>query len=139
MPKLRKDVRIIRGQKLSISEWRSFLEPMLSKLVTSKGICEAAGLGHCGGNLQLSHVLPKGTYRHLQFDIINVQSLCYVHHMLWWHRNPMEAYEWFSKTYPERWIYLQSVRNKFIKLDNEYYLKVYKAIKEKDLNSLVIV
>jgi len=56
----------------------------------------------CGANkiLHASHIYPKGTYRHMEFEPDNLKALCFRCHLYWWHKNPIEAGEWFRKTYP---------------------------------------
>jgi hypothetical protein len=51
--------------------------------------------------LHASHIYPKGVYRGVEFDPDNVKALCYKHHIHWWHKNPIEAGEWFKTTYPK--------------------------------------
>lgn len=46
--------------------------------------------------LQLSHIYPKGRERKLEFDYDNVKLLCVGCHLFWWHKNPIEAWEWLK-------------------------------------------
>lgn len=67
---------------------------------------------HCekwveGSARHVSHVIPVSAGMKLRWDPLNMKILCYHCHINWWHKNPMEAYEWFSTTFPERWEYLQ--------------------------------
>lgn len=54
----------------------------------------------CGSNVRLSasHIYPKGTYQKMRYDIDNALLLCYRCHIHWWHKNPIEAWEWYTKT-----------------------------------------
>ena len=58
----------------------------------------------CGSTKSLSpsHVYPKGKYPRLRFLEINILTMCYADHIHWWHKNPIEATEWFLKTFPDR-------------------------------------
>lgn len=69
---------------------------------------------YCGGTntLQLSHIYPKGSYRRMEYDPMNVKLLCMRHHLYWWHRNPVEAKEWLDTNLPkERLSYLKMKAN----------------------------
>lgn len=54
---------------------------------------------HCGksGDLQLSHIYPKGRYKKMEFDEDNLKLLCWHCHFGWWHKNPIEAHEWLKE------------------------------------------
>lgn len=51
--------------------------------------------------LNMSHIYPKGRYRSMRFELINVKALCAWCHMEFWHRNPAESGNWFRETYPD--------------------------------------
>lgn len=79
-----------------------------------------------GGVLQLSHIYPKGKYRKLEFDPLNLKLLCLGCHLYKWHRSPLEAQEWLKTVIPpERLAYLRDMSNKIIKAPLNF-----KAIKE---------
>ena len=88
------------------------------------GVCQ-----HCmkkveKGNAHCSHVIPKSVGGALRYDLTNLKLLCYHCHLNWWHLNPMEAGEWFKKTFPDRWKYLESAerlkQNKLSDLEELY-------------------
>lgn len=58
----------------------------------------------CGTDKRLtaSHVYPKGRYPQLRHVAINILTMCAACHLYWWHRNPLEAAEWFHASWPER-------------------------------------
>lgn len=58
-------------------------------------------------NCQGSHVIPVSANLLLSFDPENIIVLCLHCHIYWWHKNPLEAGEWFKKTFPKRWKYLE--------------------------------
>ena len=64
-----------------------------------------------GVNSQKSHIKSKGAYPHLKFDLQNMILLCYNCHIGKWHHEPTEAGVWFKKTFPERYRYLEKVKN----------------------------
>lgn len=56
--------------------------------------------------LHCSHVISDWKDTRLSVDTWNMKLLCYADHMFWWHRNPLEATEWFKEEFPERYEYL---------------------------------
>lgn len=90
----------------------------------------------CGSKKKLhaSHILPKGTYPHLQWHPRNIKALCYYHHLHWWHKNPIEAGEWYKKRFPKNWKYLKTKMKQDGKrkhLDYQYNKRVLeRAIKK---------
>jgi len=67
-------------------------------------------------NAHISHVIPKSHGNFLRYDLNNLKLLCFHCHINWWHKNPMEASEWFKIKFPERWEYLQKKKNIIKKL-----------------------
>lgn len=68
---------------------------------------------HCfkivsGSDCHGSHVIPVSRDGRLAFDPLNIKVLCYHCHLNWWHKHPVESGEWFTKTFPERWEYLEN-------------------------------
>jgi hypothetical protein len=55
-------------------------------------------------------VYPKSTHGALKYILINLKLLCYHCHMNWWHKNPIEAAEWFTEHWPERREQLQKMK-----------------------------
>ena len=72
---------------------------------------------HCGKqdykDYQASHVIPVSAGKKLKWDLQNMKVLCHHCHLNWWHKNPLEATEWFKSKFPDRYEYLQA--NKGIK------------------------
>lgn len=75
-----------------------------------KWICQKCKrfVGTSGVNSQSSHVIPESADHRLSVDHQNLKLLCYHCHLNWWHKNPLEAGEWFKVTFPERYEYLQA-------------------------------
>lgn len=83
----------------------------LSKDVVRKrdgNICQHCGKWIEGSNRQVSHVIPVSGGNKLRWNSLNMKILCYHCHLNWWHKNPMEAAEWFALKFPDRWTYLKS-------------------------------
>lgn len=71
--------------------------------------CQYCHLEVTGTNCHASHVIPVSRSANLQFDPLNMKVLCFHHHINWWHKNPLEAGEWYRQTFPERWEYLEAL------------------------------
>lgn len=59
----------------------------------------------CGSTkkVQGSHVLPVSTCGlALRWSFLNCIPLCYRCHIHWWHKNPLEARDWFAKTFGQK-------------------------------------
>ena len=67
----------------------------------------------CGSTKRLSpsHIYPKGKYRKLEFEPTNILTLCYACHLHFWHKNPVEAWEWLKDYMPKEdldWLKLRT-------------------------------
>lgn len=120
----------------SISWYKKKCDEELSRLVREKGFCE-----RCGKTdkqfLQHAHVIPR-TNSTLRWDIINALCLCYSCHIFFWHKNPLDASNWFRDKFPARYEYLQATRNKYVKRTQEDYQILLQEIRAKNLKNLVI-
>jgi 5-methylcytosine-specific restriction endonuclease McrA len=93
------------------------LKDKLWKLVRAEVIerdnstCQKTGQHVEGSNCHVSHVIPKSAGNALRFDPMNLKVLSYHSHINWWHKNPLEAAEWFKEKFPDRWEYLQEHKN----------------------------
>lgn len=77
--------------------------------------------------LQAAHIMPKGAYPALRHELDNVITLCWRDHMVFWHRNPIEAMEWligkYGQAYVDRLRYLAQTRAKVDKQALKIYLQ----------------
>ena len=66
----------------------------------------------CGGSkvLQWSHVHGRRN-KHLRWDPDNSKMLCFRCHFYFWHKEPLQAQEWFETKFPER---AARLKNKFM-------------------------
>jgi 5-methylcytosine-specific restriction endonuclease McrA len=67
---------------------------------------------HCGKYVQwcdrhASHVIPVSRDGRLAMDPLNMKVLCYHCHLNRRHKHPIEAGEWYTKKFPDRWEILQ--------------------------------
>jgi hypothetical protein len=72
--------------------------------------------------IQDAHVYSKGRDTRLRWVLINHLALCLGCHLYWWHKQPLEAYEWFRQKYPERYEQLQVWRSIMPKTDMQELL-----------------
>jgi hypothetical protein len=58
----------------------------------------------CGktDKLQAAHILSKGHYQRIRFELLNVLSLCVGCHIYGAHRDPADFVEWLEEKYPGR-------------------------------------
>ena len=59
--------------------------------------------------LQMSHVYTKKAHPELRHNPDNVKILCHRCHFYWWHREPMDARDWFKAKFPDRYKRLRSL------------------------------
>jgi len=64
-----------------------------------------------------SHVFPEGRYHGMSANPENIKALCYLCHMMWWHKHPTESGIWFSETFPERHKALKILSRETTKID----------------------
>ena len=97
------------AKKTARAKAKKELEKLVKEFVKKRDnyTCQYCGLKVAGTNCHASHVFPVGSHGKLQFDPMNLKVLCYHHHINWWHKHPTEAGEWFKKTFPERYTYLE--------------------------------
>ena len=81
-------------------QWIRILDKLLREVVFARDKrCRRCGRTD---TLTPSHIYPKGRYTRLRFDPGNVLTLCYNCHFNWWHKNPLEASEWFHTIFSEK-------------------------------------
>lgn len=85
----------------------------LSKEVVRKrdgNICQHCDKWVEGSNRQVSHVVPVSQGNRLRWEPLNMKILCYHCHLNWWHKNPLEAFEWFESKFPDRYKFIKENR-----------------------------
>lgn len=93
------------------------LEKKLTKLCyefvfkRDKNQCQKCGKVVTGQNRHPSHVIPKSRSKLLRWDDTNIKTMCYFHHMGWWHQNPFRAGLWFKEKFPDRSEYLDTLEH----------------------------
>lgn len=69
-------------------------------------ICQKCGKYVEGSNCHSSHVIPVSFSLRLAYDTVNIKVLCFKCHIFWFHKNPLEAHDWFKAKFPGRYEYL---------------------------------
>lgn len=102
---------MVRKKKTNRAKLMARLDVLSKQLVKQRdgNNCVHCGKWVEGSNRQASHVIPVSAGSGLKWDVQNMKVLCMHCHLQWWHKNPIEAGEWFKEKYPERWAYLQTV------------------------------
>jgi len=90
---------------------------------------------HCGkpvekSNAHVSHVIPRSHGDALRWDLTNLKLLCFHCHINWWHKNPLEAYEWFKSKFPKRYDYLMKKKEEVIKFNEQSLEELLLKLKE---------
>jgi 5-methylcytosine-specific restriction endonuclease McrA len=75
-----------------------------------KSVCQRCLRPVEGHNRHPSHVYGKKAYPRLEFEPDNVKILCFHCHINWWHKNPIEASEWFKQKFPDRDLILRELK-----------------------------
>ena len=92
--------------------------------------CQRCGKVVEGANCHASHILNVGAYKSLELDPSNMKVLCGMPcHLSWWHKNPLEAAEWFNEKFPDRYFYLKEIAKKKLKYQLSSWLNYTKIQK----------
>ena len=99
-------------KKSPIGKLKKDCDALVKRIVSIRDndICQKCQKRVYGSNRQRSHVIPVSAGNKLAFDPINLKILCMHCHLCWWHKNPLEAQNWFKEKFPERHEYLMSNR-----------------------------
>lgn len=71
--------------------------------------------------IHCSHIMPKGEYPKYELKSWNLKTLCMHCHLQWWHKNPVEAYLWLEKEYPEKLAYALKMVTEYDKAPSMTY------------------
>ena len=77
-----------------------------------RGVCQKCGRSY--DKMDTSHVISRRNKR-LRWDLKNLKLLCSRCHRFWWHDSPLEAEEWFSGKYPDRYNYIMDMLQRGIR------------------------
>ena len=82
--------------------------------------CQKCGKVVTGRNAHMSHVKSKGAYPSLKYELLNVKTMCMRCHLYWWHKEPLDANDWFRSKFPERAEVLDHLKLHPPKIDKDY-------------------
>jgi 5-methylcytosine-specific restriction endonuclease McrA len=97
------------AKKVTLGKLKKRLENLAKNRAKERDgyTCQKCGRKVEKSNAHGSHVIPVSASQALRFDLLNIKCLCFKCHIGWWHKNPLEAADWFKTKFPERWDYLQ--------------------------------
>lgn len=98
-----------RRKKTDRKKMQEKLEKLVRHYVCERDnyTCQKCSRQVHGCNCHASHVIPVSRDKRLAYEPLNLKVLCFHDHINWWHKNPLESGEWFRKTFPDRWAYIQ--------------------------------
>jgi len=126
-----------KTKKLSRSKLKKTLDKLVKDYVKQrdKYTCQHCHKTVSGVSCQASHVFSVGSCPTLQFEPLNIKVLCAYCHLRWWHSSPIEASQWFERTFPERLAILNVLKQSKVKtstVELQMLIDEYRAkLKEK--------
>ena len=122
-------------KKLSRKGLRTKLDKLVKEYVKKRDnyTCQRCGKKLEGSNCHGSHVIPVSAGLRWAYDTENIIVLCFHDHINYWHKNPIEASQWFQDKFPERYAYLQQVREMYTNEPIKDYVleELYNELKSK--------
>lgn len=118
----------IKKRTISTSRIIKQCDTVFSLLVRKRDVC----CQRCGSeiSLQNSHTITRSNY-FLRWDEQNCIALCVKCHLYWWHRDTLEAAQWFMQKFPERYEYLMANKHRIIKRSRQDYLDLLDSLKKR--------
>lgn len=99
-----------KGERKKLTEKLDGLVKQILRL-RENFICEKCGKPVKDSDAQTGHIVAKdngASWR--RFDLLNVSLFCGRCHLGWWHKQPLDATEWYKDKYPARYEYLSKYR-----------------------------
>lgn len=108
-------------------------DKLCSQIVRSRGACERCGKTE---SLQDAHIIGRAKSLSIRWDFENHLCLCVACHIYWWHKQPLEAADWFNEKWPGRYDKLNQKRQLISKVDVQgMYLWLKKEAAKLDASS----
>lgn len=118
----------MKKQKPKKINWKNRCIILAKKIVKKRDKkCQITGIEKKG--LHCSHVYPAKEFPWMAAEPLNMKLLDFPNHFFWWHKNPLDAAEWFINTFPDRYLILKKMsqcpreidwEKKYYKLKNEF-------------------
>ncbi len=83
--------------------------------IRDEACCQVCGKPVEGTDAHTSHIIPRSKGNNLRWNLLNLMLKCFYHHINWWHKNPLEAIEWFKGKFPARYDYLMKHKEEVVK------------------------
>ncbi len=130
--KRRKTMKPLKKEKLNLKKLRKEVIDLAKFVAKTRDgwICQKSGQKVAGSNAHGSHIIPVSHGNALKYDPENIICLSYHNHINWWHKNPLEAAEWFKQKFPERLKYLEERKGITVKYTEEDLLKMKNDLKK---------
>lgn len=90
----------------------------------------------CKGDLNASHFFPVGGNSGLRFYPFNCFGQCAGHHISHHQRNPLFYVEWMQEKYPEELEWMESVRGKSVRYNQDVLKTIFSLCREGDTEGL---
>ena len=122
----------IKAKKTPRKTLRRKLNTLFTQAIIRRdeSICQKCGKYVTGQNRHVSHVVPVSYSLRMAYDMVNAKILCFHHHINWFHKNPLDAAEWYKTKFPKRWEYLQTRKLEVLKLGSVKDYELEEWIKE---------
>lgn len=103
-------------------------DKLFSLLIRKVNTCELAGVDsiQCGGGFQCAHIIGRANFK-LRWDTANAFCLCAGHHV-YYTNHPWEWQELIREQYPDRYEYLNGLRNEMWDRDIEKVLEGFQGV-----------
>ena len=120
-----------KRKQITIGKLKTKIETEAKRLAKQrdKYICQKCGKKVSGSKAHGSHVIPKSRSQLLRFDIMNIKCLCMFCHIRWWHLYPTDSGIWFRETFPDRYKYLERLKNEKKQWKRFELEELYKQLK----------
>ena len=90
---LKRKTKLKKAKTTSKAKLAKRCDKLWSEIIRKRDkVCQKCGESKM---LQASHIMPR-TYRATRWDLENGKALCWKCHFTFWHKNPLEASEWFN-------------------------------------------
>lgn len=116
---------IMRSERI---KWKKKCIELAKKIVRSKGKCEWCGKTSKESQLHGSHIYSVRNEATCAM-IENILCLCAYCHLHKWHEQPVEAWDWFDKKFPDRRKKLRRLSDSVVKYGVSDWKRIYEELK----------
>ncbi len=99
-------------------------DKLIGEIIRARGACERCGKT---SSLQDAHIIGRAKSLAIRWDEENHLCLCVRCHLYWWHKQPLEAAQWFEEKWPGRYEKLNQKRLLIKKTDVQGWFLLLKS------------